>query len=229
MMYLLSDDALFFPPTHKADTDTGILALGGDLSSKRLLLAYSLGIFPWYDEKETPILWHAPNTRMVLFPDQLIVNRSLRRRLNKNSYELKYDTAFDQVLQHCADVKRDEQNGTWLNADLRKGLSQLHSQGYAHSAEAWLDGELVGGLYGVTLGGIFFGESMFALKPDASKVVFVHLVKALHNAGYQMIDCQAYTDHLSRFGAYEISRTLFSELLIEALSIRPSIPWPNHR
>ena len=166
---------------------------------------------------------------MVLFPDELVVNRSLRRSINKKRYEFRYNTAFDQVLLHCAQVKREGQEGTWLNTDLRKGLSALHRQGYAHCAEAWLDGQLVGGLYGVALGGIFFGESMFALQPDASKVLFVHLVRQLQQAGYQIIDCQAYTDHLARFGAYEITRSLFTELLIDAQAIRPSPMWPNHR
>ena len=229
MVYLLSENSLYFPPTDRADQHNGILAIGGDLSPQRLLLAYSLGIFPWYNEEETPILWHAPAERMVLFPDELIVNRSLRRSINKKKYEIRYNSAFDEVLLQCSAIPRLGQDGTWLNPDLRKGLSILHRKGYAHCAEAWLDNTLVGGLYGIALGGVFFGESMFALQPDASKVVFVHLVKALQQAGYQLIDCQAYTDHLARFGAYEISRYLFTELLIEAQAITPQPIWPNHR
>ena len=225
-MILLSDELHAFPLVREVSPDQDIIAIGGDLHPQRLLLAYSLGIFPWYNEGETPILWQSPNPRFILFPSQLRINRSLRRTLNKSPYEIKFDTAFDLVLERCAEIPRSGQLGTWLNPDLRDALGELHRSGYAHSAEAWRGDQLVGGLYGLTLGGVFFGESMFAEERDASKVTFVRTVQALQKIGYTMIDCQAYTDYLARFGAIEVNRKRFLNMLSGLLKVQPSVVWP---
>lgn len=225
-IYLL-DEALAFPDPTKADPATGILAVGGDLSPARLVLAYSLGIFPWYDADATPILWHSPAWRFGLRPTDLHISRSLRKTLRRAPFELRYDTAFEAVLRACAEVPRPGQNGTWLNPDMQAAYTELFRRGFAHSAEAWRNGRLVGGLYGVTLGGVFYGESMFALEDEASKVVFASLVPALAKAGYRLIDCQVYTDHLARFGAREWPRDEFLETLDTALTITPRPGWPG--
>lgn len=227
MIYSLSDDLIVFPSPRLCEHPSGVLAVGGDLSPERLLLGYSLGLFPWYNEGQTPPLWHAPHDRMVLFPSKLIINRSLRRALNRAPFEIRYDTAFERVLEACASAPRPGQDGTWLHAPLRRGLTALHAAGYAHSAEAWLDGELVGGLYGITMGRVFFGESMFARAPDASKVAFVTLVGELTRIGYTLIDCQAYTDNLARFGAEEIEGELFYELFCDLSARAPRQVWPR--
>jgi leucyl/phenylalanyl-tRNA--protein transferase len=226
-IYLLNDD-LIFPAPHLADEATGILAVGGDLSVPRLLLAYRQGIFPWYDEDQSPILWHAPPWRMVLPPDQLHVSRSLKKRMRKQPYQIRFNTAFSAVLQHCATVPRPGQGGTWLNADMRAAYRRLHFAGHAHCAEAWDGDRLVGGLYGVTLGGAFFGESMFALAPDASKIAFVTLVQSLAEAGYALIDCQVYTEHLATFGAVEWPRHRFQRALEQSTHLRPEPVWPEN-
>jgi leucyl/phenylalanyl-tRNA--protein transferase len=226
-MILLSDDLHAFPLVREASSNQDIIAIGGDLHPQRLLLAYSLGIFPWYNEGETPILWQSPNPRFILLPEQLRVNRSLRRTLNKEPFEIRFDTAFELVLERCAQAPRAGQLGTWLNPSLRAALTKLHHCGYAHSAEAWLGDRLVGGLYGLTLGGVFFGESMFAEERDASKVTFVHTVRALQQIGYSVIDCQAYTDYLAQFGAVEIHRDRFINMLSNLLKIQPSQVWPD--
>lgn len=225
-IYLL-DDALAFPDPQRADPGTGILAVGGDLSPARLVLAYSLGVFPWYDADATPILWHSPAWRFAMRPEDLYVGRSLRKTLRRAPFELRYDTAFDAVLRHCAAVPRPGQDGTWLNDEMRAAYAELHRRGFAHSAEAWRDGRLVGGLYGVTLGGVFYGESMFALEADASKVVYATLVPLLGAAGYRLVDCQVYTDHLARFGAREWPRATFLEALEDALALHPDPAWPG--
>jgi leucyl/phenylalanyl-tRNA---protein transferase len=208
------DERLVFPPVELADE--GLLAVGGDLRPERLLLAYSQGIFPWYG-KNLPILWHSPDPRMVLLPGELVVGRSLKKAIRRKPYELRLDTAFGEVLRGCADVPRPGQNGTWLIPDMVGAYTKMHELGFAHSAEAWLDGELVGGLYGMSLGGCFYGESMFALAPDASKIVFVALVRQLVAWGMTLVDCQVHTDHLERFGAREIPRVEFLRHLHEAL------------
>lgn len=210
-----------FPSILSADVDENIIAIDGDLDPQRLLLAYSLGLFPWYNEDETPILWQSPNPRFVLFPDQLIVNRSLRRTINRQKYQITYNRCFRDVLNNCATITRHDQEGTWLNQNLIDSLCELHRHGFAHSAEAWSDGKLVGGLYGVALGGVFFGESMFSHEPDASKVAFVSLVHSLLEAGFKLIDCQDYTPHLDRFGAFRIPRTTFYKLLREYIKLKP--------
>ncbi len=203
-----------FPPVELAED--GLLAVGGDLRPERLLLAYSKGIFPWYG-KNLPILWHSPDPRMVLLPRELIVNRSLRKAMRKQPYELRLDTAFGDVLRGCAESPRPGQTGTWLIPEMVTAYQRMHELGFAHSAEAWLDGKLVGGLYGVSLGACFYGESMFARAPDASKIVFVALVRQLAAWGTTLIDCQVHTEHLDRFGAKEIPRAEFLELLRDAL------------
>ncbi len=188
-----------FPNPEQSDP-SGLLAVGGDLSPERLLLAYSAGIFPWYSEGQ-PILWHSPDPRAVLAPDKLHVPRSLAKTLRRDRFEVRLDSAFDAVIQACADVPRPEADGTWITADMMRAYGELHRLGFAHSAEAWEDGRLVGGLYGVSLGSAFFGESMFSLRPDASKAAFVVLVRQLARWGFELIDCQMHTAHLERFGA----------------------------
>jgi leucyl/phenylalanyl-tRNA--protein transferase len=218
------DERLIFPPPERAERN-GLLAVGGDLRPERLLLAYSHGIFPWYDE-DTPILWHSPDPRAVLVPGELHVAKSLEKHMRKKPYELRFDSAFAEVIAGCAAVKRPGQKGTWITSDMRRAYTQLHHLGHAHSAEAWRDGELVGGLYGVALGGVFFGESMFARADDASKIAFVTLVRQLDRWGFALIDCQQKTEHLTRFGAVMWRRARFQAALAEGLKIagRPG-PW----
>ncbi len=210
------DHRLVFPPVDLADD--GLLAVGGDLRPERLLLAYSQGIFPWYG-KNLPILWHSPDPRMVLYPDELVVQRSLRKAIRRRPYELRLDSAFGEVLRGCAEAPRPGQNGTWLIPDMISAYQRMHELGFAHSAEAWQDGELVGGLYGVSLGGCFYGESMFARAPDASKIAFVAIVRQLAAWRMPLIDCQVHTDHLERFGAREIPRAEFLGQLRAALEM----------
>lgn len=218
------DQRLVFPPPHLAD-DNGILAVGGDLSPERLLLAYSAGIFPWYSE-DLPIIWHSPDPRMVLTPATLHVGRSLGKAMRRRPYDIRLDTAFVRVIDACASVPREGQDGTWITDEMRDAYIELHRQGIAHSAEAWRDGELVGGLYGVSLGGAFFGESMFAHAPDASKIAFVTLVQQLEAWNIRLIDCQVYTEHLARFGAEEWPREQFLDALRRALDQPTRVgPW----
>ncbi len=223
-IYLLNE-SLSFPNPALAD-ESGILAVGGDLSPARLMLAYELGIFPWYDESSGPILWHSPPWRMVLYPGELHVGRSLAKAIRRGRFELRYDTAFPQVITACASVPRAGQMGTWLNPDMKAAYVELHRRGVAHCAEAWLDGELVGGLYGVALGRAFFGESMFAKATDASKVVFVECIRRLEALGYTLIDCQVYTRHLASLGAAEIPRARFLKELDTAVGDGRSLGWP---
>jgi len=208
------DDRLQFPPVHLAED--GLLAIGGDLRPERLLLGYAQGIFPWYAEN-LPILWHSPDPRMVMTTRDLVVQRSLRKAIRKRPYELRMDTAFLRVLEGCASAPRPGQSGTWLIPEMVDAYTQLHELGFAHSIEAWQGGELVGGLYGVSLGAAFFGESMFARAPDASKIAFAAAVRQLDAWGIGLIDCQVHTEHLERFGAYEVPRRDYLELLSLAL------------
>ncbi len=217
------DDRLVFPPPHLAD-ESGLLAVGGDLRPERLLLAYSQGIFPWY-QRGQPILWHSPDPRMVLVADRLRVPRSLARAARKAPFRLTLDTAFRPVIDGCAMARRPGQRGTWITPAMRSAYSELHRRGVAHSVEAWQGDALAGGLYGVCLGAAFFGESMFARVPDASKVAFVALVRQLARWGITLIDCQVHTDHLSRFGAEEWPRHEFLAALEKALA-RPTRPGP---
>jgi leucyl/phenylalanyl-tRNA--protein transferase len=206
---------LVFPPPEAADPD-GILAVGGDLAPERLLLGYSQGIFPWYDER-LPILWHSPDPRMVLPTRDLHVPQSLRKLMKRRPFRLTLDTAFDRVIRACARVPRPGQDGTWITDEMIEAYETLHALGFAHSVEAWEDDELVGGLYGVSLGHCFFGESMFTLRPDASKVAFVALVEQLDRWGIDLVDCQVHTEHLERFGAVEWPRARFLDRLADAL------------
>lgn len=206
-----------FPPLEKAlDDPNGLLAVGGDLSPQRLIEAYRSGIFPWFNEDE-PIFWWSPDPRMVLFPEELKISRSLRKTLHKDYYQIRTDTAFMQVMQACA-APRKGQSGTWIHPEMIAAYTALHGMGLAHSVETWIDGELVGGLYGVALGKVFFGESMFSRSTDASKIAFVHLVKQLQYWEFGLIDCQVKTHHLASLGAREISRASFSRQLETLIS-----------
>lgn len=209
------DDRLIFPAVHYAED--GLLAVGGDLRPERLILAYSQGIFPWFSEGQ-PILWHSPDPRMVLLADGLRVPRSLRKTLRKHPYRITLDTAFTKVIEACATVPRPGQGGTWITRSMKKAYLELHRRGLAHSVEAWREDRLAGGLYGVCLGAAFFGESMFAKEPDASKVAFVTLVEQLGRWGIQLIDSQVYTPHLARFGAEEWPRRRYVAALKKAVS-----------
>ena len=201
-----------FPPVSKAlSIPDGLLAVGGCLSKSRLLNAYRQGIFPWNSPDE-PILWWSPDPRLVLFPDKLIVSHSLAKTLRKRLFTFTVDNVFGEVVAACAQPRKEDA-GTWITEGIFKAYIELHLAGYAHSAEAWCDGELVGGLYGIAIGQVFFGESMFHTKTDASKIAFVHLVDRLKLWGYKVIDCQVSTRHLLSFGAEEIARTDFVKLL----------------
>lgn len=213
-VFRLGSDVAFPPP--EQSEPSGLLAIGGDLSPERLLLAYSVGIFPWYSDDQ-PILWHSPDPRAVLRPEELHVPRSLAKTLRRGRYEVRLDSAFDAVIRACAEVDRPEGGGTWITREMQEAYGELHRLGFAHSAEAWQDGELVGGLYGVSLGNAFFGESMFATRPDASKVAFVALVGQLLRWDFALVDCQVHTEHLERFGAVLWPRRRFLELLDQCM------------
>lgn len=195
-------------PDPEESDPRGLVAVGGDLRPTRLLDGYARGIFPWYGEG-LPILWHSPDPRFVLEPAALEVNRSLRKTIRRQPYRVAFDTAFNQVIQRCAAIPRPDQDGTWITADMIAAYEQLHALGHAHSVEAWRGDQLVGGIYGVAVGGVFCGESMFAVAPDASKTAFVYLVRQLERWGFELIDCQVYTEHLERFGAVEWPRPRF--------------------
>ena len=208
-----------FPALDYALADpNGLLAIGGDLSQQRLLSAYQQGIFPWFSAGE-PVLWWSPDPRMVMFPDELKISRSLSKRLKQSNYEVRIDTAFREVMLACAQSGRPGQDGTWITDDIIEGYCGLHALGYAHSAETWIDDELVGGLYGVAIGRMFYGESMFHRVTDASKIAFVHWVQHLQKQGYDMIDCQMKTAHLASLGAREITRREFSQRLAELVNL----------
>lgn len=209
------DARLVFPPPEQAH-ESGLLAVGGDLRPERLLLAYSMGIFPWYERK--PILWHAPDPRTVLLASELHVPRSLAKTLRRGVYEVRLDTSFRAVIEGCA-APREPGATTWITREMKDAYGRLFDLGLAHTAEAWRDGELAGGLYGVSLGGAFFGESMYARAPDASKVAFVTLVEQLVRWGIELVDCQVHTEHLERFGAREWPRARYLEALGEALAL----------
>ncbi len=209
-MYFLSKD-LFFPPVELASPE-GILAVGGDLSSARLLLAYRNGIFPWFDSEE-PILWWSPPKRMVVYPDTYKVSKSMRNILNRNCFKVTMNTNFKSVILNCQNIKRKSQDGTWITDEIIKSYSKLHESGIAKSIEVWQNNKLVGGLYGIDLGTVFCGESMFSIVPNASKVAFVSLIKYLKENNYKLLDCQIHNDHLEKLGAFEISRNEFMEIL----------------
>jgi len=218
------DHRLIFPPPELAE-ENGVLCVGGDVSVDRLILAYSSGIFPWPHEG-LPLLWHSPDPRTILVPKDLHVGRSLEKSMRRGHYEVRLDTAFRQVMRGCSNKERPNQDGTWITDEMIEGYVALHRRGLAHSIEAWRGEELVGGLYGVSLGGAFFGESMFADAPDASKVAFATLVRQLDRWGFDFVDCQVHTEHLERFGALEWPRTRFLAALKKALKKRTRVgPW----
>ena len=209
-MYILRKE-LFFPSVNFADED-GMFAIGGDLSTERLLLAYRNGIFPWYNEGE-PICWYCPDPRFVLFPAELNISKSMKTVIKNNVFSFSINKAFNEVIKNCKTVYRKNQPGTWISDEIIEAYSLLHANGIAHSAEAWKDNELVGGLYGVRVGKVFFGESMFSKKSNASKFAFIKYVQHLLSEGVQLIDCQVYTIHLQSLGARMIGREYFLKLL----------------
>jgi leucyl/phenylalanyl-tRNA---protein transferase len=208
------NNELVFPPVELAEPD-GLLAIGGNLSTERLVLAYRSGIFPWYEGDH--ILWWCPDPRFVLYPDELIVSKSMKSLLNKNAFSFTINHAFTEVINNCKRISRKDQDSTWITDDVKNAYIELHRKGIAHSAEAWLDGKLAGGLYGVRLGNIFFGESMFSNVSNASKYAFISYVQQLKKEGVQLIDCQVYTEHLESLGARMISRKKFISLLNQNL------------
>lgn len=204
------DNRLWFPPVEEAQED-GLLAIGGDLSVQRLLLAYEQGIFPWYDG-DVPVWW-CPDPRFVMFPNELNVSKSMQQLLKKNVFEFTINKAFHDVINNCKKIYRPGQEGTWITNDVVRSYKKMHEFGYAHSAEVWQNGKLVGGLYGIRLGKVFFGESMFSLVSNASKYAFISYIQQLKKEGAQLIDCQVYTQHLESLGAKMIARTDFMALL----------------
>ncbi len=209
-MIFALDKEIQFPPVHLAEPD-GLLAMGGDLSPERLLLAYRSGIFPWY-EGDT-ILWWCPHPRFVLYPEELKISKSIKPLLNRNEFEFTTNKAFAQVIHHCKKTKRPGQDGTWITDEVEKAYCKLYELGYAHSAEVWKEGELVGGLYGIKLGKVFFGESMFSNISNASRFAFIKYVQQLKSYGIELIDCQVYTEYLESLGARMISGAEFDTLL----------------
>lgn len=208
------NSSLVFPDPKYATPD-GLLAYGGDLSIERLILAYANGIFPWYSEYD-PILWWSPDPRLVLFFDDFKISKSLRQTLRSKKLEVRYDTCFQKVIQYCASVPRPDQNGTWITPEMKKAYIRLHACGIAHSVETFYNHELVGGLYGVAIGGYFSGESMFHLKSDASKVALYYLVQKLKELDFDLVDAQTSTPHLKRMGALEIPRKDFLNIIAES-------------
>ncbi|MEO6833305.1 MAG: leucyl/phenylalanyl-tRNA--protein transferase [Chitinophagaceae bacterium] len=207
------EEELWFPPAEKADED-GLLAVGGDLNAERLLLAYRSGIFPWFSE-EDPILWWSPDPRFVLFPEKLRVSKSMKQVLRNGLFDYRRNTEFELVIRACAAAPRAGQPGTWISEVMIEAYVRLHDLGIAQSAETWQDGQLVGGLYGVLLGNVFFGESMFSKVSNASKAAFIQMVQDLKNEGVKVIDCQMHTAHLESLGAESISRVDFLRILLE--------------
>lgn len=205
-VFLLSDN-IDFPPPQLATKD-GLLAVGGDLSKERLILAYRMGIFPWFSDGD-PILWWSPDPRLVLYPSEIKISRTLQKIIKKNVFSVTLDTAFDAVITQCAQIRLQQNQGTWIVKDMIDAYCKLHSAGYAHSMEVWQQEELAGGIYGVSLGKCFFGESMFSRVSNASNVALVKLAKYLSELSFDLIDCQVPTEHLIRFGARKIPRKLF--------------------
>lgn len=210
----------FFPPTTSALEDpNGLLAVGGDLSPARLIAAYKKGIFPWFDDSQ-PILWWSPDPRMVLLPQNLHLGKTLKKLAKKQAFKITIDTHFSDVMQGCAQPRAD-QDGTWITTDMENAYLELHKLGYAHSIEAWQDGELVGGLYGIAINRVFYGESMFSKVSGASKIAFANLATQLANWGFYAIDCQVATEYLASFGAAEMPRAEFEQILQQSLQSQP--------
>jgi leucyl/phenylalanyl-tRNA---protein transferase len=214
-VYALTD-TLVFPDPNLAEED-GLLAVGGDLSPDRLLLGYSSGIFPWYSEGD-PILWWSPDPRMILFPEKFKISKSLKQNIRNNLFTVKFDEAFEDVIDACSRIPRKDQDGTWITGEMKEAYIKLHHLGYAHSVEAYSDGELAGGLYGISLGRVFFGESMFYYKRDASKIALYYLIEKLSEWNFQFIDAQVETHHLKNLGAESIPRSEFLVLLKGSLN-----------
>lgn len=204
------DETNYFPPVHLAEKD-GLLAIGGDLSPERLLAAYTLGIFPWYEK--TPILWWCPNPRFVLFPKELKINKTVKSLLAKNAFEFTINKAFKEVIAHCKYIHRPNQDGTWITDEVIHAYIKLHEMGYAHSAEVWQNHNLVGGLYGIKIKQVFFGESMFSRISNASRYAFIKYVQLLQEENIQLIDCQIYSEYLESMGARMIDGQNFDDLL----------------
>jgi leucyl/phenylalanyl-tRNA--protein transferase len=215
MSYYFLDEQLYFPPVSRASSE-GIVAIGGDLSEERLFLAYQSGIFPWFSEGE-PIIWWSPDPRFVLYPSQIKVSKSMQQLFRKQVFEVTFDKDFEQVILNCKEIKRKGQRGTWITDEMVEAYCRLHRKGFAHSVEVWQEHTLVGGLYGLSLGNCFFGESMFAKVSNASKYGFITLTKRLEQKGFSFIDCQVHTEHLESLGATFISRKNFLHQLQEAL------------
>ena len=215
MSLFIIDKKLLFPPVHLAEPD-GLLAMGGDLLPERLLLAYRKGIFPWY-EGDT-ILWWCPHPRFVLFPAKLKMSKNIKPLFNRKEFEFTTNKAFAKVIHHCKKTKRPGQEGTWITDEVEKAYCKLHELGHAHSAEVWKNGELVGGLYGIKMGKVFFGESMFSKISNASRYAFIKYVQQLKEEGVQLIDCQVYTEYLESMGAKMIDREEFGDLLKKLIS-----------
>lgn len=211
---------LWFPSASEA-LDDGLLAIGGDLCTDRLVLAYRNGIFPWFDD-EVP-MWWCPDPRFVLFPDELKVSKSMKQLLKKETFEFRVNAAFDVVIRNCKLISREGQDGTWITNEVEKAYIKMYKLGYAHSAEAWMDGKLMGGLYGIRMGDVFFGESMFSHVGNASKYAFIKYVELLKSEGVRIIDCQVYTEHLESLGARMIERSAFLEYLKKY--IKSDLPW----
>lgn len=215
-MYKLNNE-LYFPPVETAHA-SGIVAFGGDLSAERLILAYNSGIFPWFEDGEE-ITWFAPAERMVLFLNQVKISKSTRNILNRGIFKVTFNQAFEDVIAHCQQIKRNGQLGTWITDDMLRAYTKLHEKGVAKSVEVWQDNELVGGLYGIDLGHIFCGESMFSKVSNASKIAFIHLAQKLKEENYQLIDAQVYNDYLAQLGCEEIPRDLFMKILNKELKV----------
>jgi len=215
-IYRLSND-LVFPDPSLAEED-GLLALEGDLSPERLILAYSNGIFPWFSEDE-PILWWSPDPRFVIYPKEIRISHSMKKTLKKNTYRVSFDTCFKDVISNCSNLRKDE--GTWITNEMIEAYCKLHKLGFAHSVETWYGDKLVGGLYGISMGKCFFGESMFSTMDNASKVAFINLSRVLEEKNFVVIDCQVHTAHLESLGAVNISREDFLDLIERGISIAP--------
>ncbi len=209
-MYLLGPE-FDFPPIELASKE-GVIAIGGDLHPKRLLVAYHSGIFPWYNEGE-PIVWYSPDPRMILFPKEIKISKSMRKIVRDNTFTVTFNQNFKEIIKLCKTVQRKGQEGTWITDDLEKSMNILHKKGWAKSVEVWQEKKLVGGLYGIDLGTIFCGESMFSLVSNASKIAYITLAKKLEKENYSLIDCQVYNDHLASLGAIEMERDTFKKYL----------------
>ena len=226
-VYQLDDDDYWFPPVSEAlDDPQGLLAVGGDLSVSRLLHAYQCGIFPWFSDHD-PILWWAPSPRMVINPHQIHISKSMAKVIRKTSFIVTFDHAFERVVKACGSTPRADQTSvkSWITQDMQHAYTQLYRRGYAHSVEVWHGGELVGGLYGVALGRMFFGESMFSRADNASKIAFIHLAQRIAQWGFVLIDCQMHTPHLASLGAQEIPMAEFENYLEQNLSYGVDSLW----